>query len=380
MEIPSKRLKEKYGASGAAALKGAAGLDHLDVDMSMNSFSYNGYILTPGEITMRNIYGLCQFDNSIYVLPLYGRDIRSIMEENAKYHLRARRIKGQVHIYAKGSDYTNLSFGGLNFTYDMSKPDGSRVQIDGFSNGRPFEEDALYLVSVNNYVLGNAQCGLRSFSEEDSVWSQVKDDGGGTIQNLVAEYIRDRCEEEGELTPDSIDWHWSVIFPEDPDALSPQNMETAATLSDQLKDGHTYVLYHEPSGYAVTDKVKGKGLDGTQIEAYENILCAPLPENTGLFTAHVSDDGTFLLSDAKGRYLTAVSGGLKLTESPDEKDRSLWKAVPSNSGLNIISAGLSGSKALEYYSDIFVTFSLSGSNAYIFNFYEIPAPAEAGGN
>ena len=32
--------------------------------------------------------------------------------------------------------------------------------IDSFANGRPFQSDALYLVSVNNYILGNEGCSL----------------------------------------------------------------------------------------------------------------------------------------------------------------------------------------------------------------------------
>lgn len=304
------------------------------------------------------------------MLPIYGRDIRSVLEENAEDHLKARRINGQVYIYEKGSNFTNLVFGGLNFTYDLSKPKGSRVRIEGFSNGRPFEEDTLYLASVNNYILGNSSCGMRSFSEKDAIWSQADDENGGTIHDMIAEYVRERCAAQGELTPDSFNWHWSVICPEDPDAPSSSDLEAAATLADQPEDGHTYVLYHEASGTALTDKVKGTGLKGAEIEAYENILLAPLPENTLVFTARVNDDGTFLLSDAQGRYLSAIYGGVKLTKSPSKNDLSLWKSVPGRGGMNLINMGLKDNKALQYYSQSYITFIVSRSSPFIFNFYE----------
>ena len=370
MEIPTRRLREKYGESGTAALKSVAGLDHLDVDMSVNSFVNSGYTVSPGDFTMRDIYRLYTYSNTIYVLPIYGRDIRSVLEENAEDHLKARRINGQVYIYEKGSNFTNLVFGGLNFTYDLSKPKGSRVRIEGFSNGRPFEEDTLYLASVNNYILGNSSCGMRSFSEKDAIWSQADDENGGTIHDMIAEYVRERCAAQGELTPDSFNWHWSVICPEDPDAPSSSDLEAAATLADQPEDGHTYVLYHEASGTALTDKVKGTGLKGAEIEAYENILLAPLPENTLVFTARVNDDGTFLLSDAQGRYLSAIYGGVKLTKSPSKNDLSLWKSVPGRGGMNLINMGLKDNKALQYYSQSYITFSVSRSSPFIFNFYE----------
>ncbi|MCR5160327.1 MAG: 5'-nucleotidase C-terminal domain-containing protein [Lachnospiraceae bacterium] len=175
MEIGTKRLQKKFGETGTAALKDAAGLDHLDVDMSMTSVTASGnYTICPGDISFKDIYRLYRYDNVILVLPMYGREILAVMEENAANRLAVREIWDEAYFYTHDDQFTNIVFGGLNFTYDMSKPAGERVQAEGFSNGRAFDENRLFLVVVNNYILGNERCGLREYGEEDAIWSQLE--------------------------------------------------------------------------------------------------------------------------------------------------------------------------------------------------------------
>ncbi len=76
------------------------------------------------------------------------------------------------------------------------------------------------------------------------------------------------------------------------------------------------------------------------------------------------------MSDAQGRYLSAIYGGVKLTKSPSKNDLSLWKSVPGRGGMNLINMGLKDNKALQYYSQSYITFSVSRSSPFIFNFYE----------
>ena len=133
---------------------------------------------------------------------MYGRDIRNIIEENASERLMVRVFGGEPHYYTINDNYTHLAFGGLNFEYDMSKPEGERVIIHGFSNGRKFKDNKVYLVAVNNYLLGNEGCGLRKFSSKDAIWSQTEDDNGSTVQDIIENYIRKCTSKYGGVSTD----------------------------------------------------------------------------------------------------------------------------------------------------------------------------------
>jgi 2',3'-cyclic-nucleotide 2'-phosphodiesterase/3'-nucleotidase len=53
--------------------------------------------------------------------------------------------------WLKNQSYNFDSAAGIYYTVDVSKPDGSRIVIKGFTDGRPFEKNKLYKVAVNSY-------------------------------------------------------------------------------------------------------------------------------------------------------------------------------------------------------------------------------------
>ena len=365
-------LQEKFGESGAAALA-AAGLDHLEVDMAMTTVTTSGYIVQPGGISVKDIYRLYRYANDMLILPMYGRDIRAVMEENASERLTARVFNGQAYYYSIGDKNTHLLFGGLNFRYDMSQPAGQRVQIDGFSNGRSFEDDRLYLAAVNNYILGNERCGLRIFTDSDAIWSQSDDGNGGTIQDVIVTYLTDTTAANGAVTPDDFTWRWSVGYSADPKALPPYEGPVVAELAEKPEDGHTYILYHEAQGCTLTDRSTGGGLGTAVIHAYGSHLVDTLPAEALRFTAHVSEDGLLSLTDERGRFLASgTGGGLMLVKTPAEGNLHLWRLEPANGGWYLVNEGDDG-QALEYYSGKFTMYHFEASGLYLFNFYEIGA-------
>ena len=212
MAEATRRIKEKYGLAVPEAF-GQAGLDHLDVDMAMTSVPVvNGYVVRPGDISGRDVYMLYRFSNNLLALPMTGAQIRAVMEENASDRLTVCVHDGEAFVCTQGDPFTNLIFGAVNFTYDMSKPAGERVEIAGFHNGRDSDEDEVYLVAVNNYILGNERCGLRDYSADDAIWSQQSDAGGESIQDIITEYIRQRTLENGAVTPEDFNWHWQIVY------------------------------------------------------------------------------------------------------------------------------------------------------------------------
>ena len=371
ISIGTKRMNAKYGASGAEALR-AAGLDHPDIDAVCSTAVNGGYIAHSGAVTIRDIYRMYRFANNLLVIPMYGRDIRAVMEENASERLTARILNGKAYFYPRNDPNTHLIFGGINFRYDLSAPAGERVAIEGFSNGRAFDPDAVYLVAVNNFILNNAHCGLRAFSEEDALWSQTADDAGGTVQDLIQEYITDQCADGGSVTRSAIGWHWEIVYSADPAALPPYDGPAAASLAPVPLEGHRYVLYQESSGCSMTGRQDGDGLAAAGIPAWGNQLVETLPGDVLVFCAHPQGEDTLLLTDPQGRYLTCGrNGGLRLTEEAEENDLSLWQLIPAEGGYYLKSAGAQNDQMLEYYGGKINTYRMNAGGQYLFNFYEV---------
>ncbi len=371
MEIPSQRLKEQYHEPAAAGIEG---LDHLDVDMAMTNRGISGgYVIRPGEISMRDIYRLYRFANSILVLPMRGSEIRAVMEENAANFLSARVLNGKVYYYSKGDNNTHIIFGGINFSYDMSRPEGDRVVIEGFSNGRSFEENSVYLVSVNNFLLGNEHCGLRAFTEEDALWKQDEEENA---QDLIALYIDERCVQNGALTTAPFDWHWAMEYTADPAEQTLVDGKIAARLADKPEDGHTYVICYEAERTTMGRKTVNNGFDAVPCELRGNNLAAPLHPDAQRFTAYLQEDEGVVLVNAEGLYLTCTPGkSLELTEKMAGDGGSIWKLMPENGGYVVVCfrESVYDAAILEVYANHIQTYHYLDHVHQVFNFYEVEA-------
>ena len=368
----TRRIKEKYGSAVPEAF-GRTGLEHMDVDMSMTAVAAaGGYVVQPGDISVRDVYSLYRFSNNLLVLAMTGAQIRAVMEENASDHLTARFHDGEAFVYARGDQYTNIVFGGVNFNYDMTKPAGERVVITGFHNGRDFDEDGVYLVAVNNYVLGNECCGLRNYSADDAIWSQLTDAEGEAIQDIITEYIRQRTSEHGAVTPADFDWHWQIVCRTETGELPAFKGTVGAKLAALPENGNRYVIYNEAQGCMLTARPTDGGLDAAAFPAAGAVLPAPLPEDAVVFTAHAMADGSYQFTDAGGLYLVSgAKGSLMIQPMPQDESLSRWRLEPACGGWYLVNAGAAGQSAIQYYSGRFTMYHLAKSGSYIFNVYEV---------
>ncbi len=244
--------------------------------------------------------------------------------------------------------------------------------IEGFANGRSYDPETVYLVTVNNYILGNDQCGLRRFSTEDALWAQMTDDAGGTIQDSIREYITDRCADGGTITPEDFSWNWYITWSADPADLPPYEGTVSAVFAKTPLDGRRYVIYHEAQECTLTDRPNSGGFSTTGIPCYGSSLVEPLPEDAQVFTVHPEGEDMLTLTDARGQYLNcSAGGGLSLTEEKAENNQSLWQLVPVNGGYHLKPAGAEKNLALQFYGGKISTYRPDLTEAFLFNFYEV---------
>jgi 2',3'-cyclic-nucleotide 2'-phosphodiesterase / 3'-nucleotidase len=124
--------------------------------------------ISEGPITVGDMFKLYRFENFLYTMTLSGEEIQKYLEYSysawlntmkgpADFLLKLRLGKDRMPVITEGKawlknqPYNFDSAAGINYTVDVSKPEGSRVIISGLTNGKPFEKNKMYKVAVNSY-------------------------------------------------------------------------------------------------------------------------------------------------------------------------------------------------------------------------------------
>ena len=141
----------------------------LQLKISGAEISFNAPLafdskIDAGDITVADMFKLYRFENQLYVLNMTGREIRNHLEES--YHRWVNTMKtADDHLLLLNEDtkgdqqrlgFLNYSFNfdsasGIDYTVDVTKPNGQKVSITQLSNGEPFKEDKTYKVVMNSY-------------------------------------------------------------------------------------------------------------------------------------------------------------------------------------------------------------------------------------
>lgn len=374
----SIHLAEKYDTEEKLAeLYAATGLTDIEVDLSSTSVVVNGsYNVKAGNLSMKDIYRMYRYDNSLYLLPVTGAEIKEILEFNAATHLSVSTASGEAVFGTIGDDFTNPIFYGIDFKYDMSREKYDRIIDLQFADGREVVDDQVYILAVNNYHLGNASGPFAEYGPEDCIWSQTDDMGGGFVQDLIAEFLSAETEANGGVSPDPSNWEivytGEIVVGEATGKYILDLVEEPAALSD----GDTVVIYYNAGNMLVNNIASGSKLQGTTDVTVGDKQVGTNDE-TALFTLLIGEDGYLRFTDADGKYMTSGSTGNSVTMDATESEYSLWELEATDGGFYVhsVNAAYNGNtnQYLEYYSG-FTTYGLgAGGDKYLFNIYKLNA-------
>lgn len=124
--------------------------------------------INKGPITVGDMFKLYRFENMLYTMTLTGEEVRKYLEysyggwfntmngpDDLLLKLRlgkdGKPVLTNGKAWLKNQSYNFDSAAGINYTVDVSKPEGSRVMISRFTDGRPFDKNKTYRVAVNSY-------------------------------------------------------------------------------------------------------------------------------------------------------------------------------------------------------------------------------------
>jgi 2',3'-cyclic-nucleotide 2'-phosphodiesterase / 3'-nucleotidase len=124
--------------------------------------------IAKGPITVGDMFKLYRFENMLYTMSLSGDEIQKYLEYSYSGWLNTMKGPADVLLkfrtgkdgkplitngkaWLKNQPYNFDSAAGIFYTVDVSKPEGERILIKGFTDGRPFEKNKMYKVAVNSY-------------------------------------------------------------------------------------------------------------------------------------------------------------------------------------------------------------------------------------
>ena len=195
-------------------------LEETHADVSFNApLTFNSEIKA-GPVYMSDMFKLYRYENQVYTLRMTGREIRQHLEmsydqwvntmKSPDDHIMLLNDSTQSDLQRYG--FKNLTFNfdsaaGIDYVVDVTKPDGQKVHILQFSDGRPFQEDAWYLVAMNSYR-GNGGGELLSRGAGiplDSIPSRIV----WMSERDQRYYLTKKIEREGSVLPKALNnWHF----------------------------------------------------------------------------------------------------------------------------------------------------------------------------
>jgi len=121
-----------------------------------------------GPVRVSDMFKLYRYENLLYTITMSGEEIKKYLEFSYgewlntmkspdDYLLKYRTDKNGRPVIIDGEtwlmnpSYDFDSAAGIDYTVDVTKPEGERIRIKSFSDGRRFEMDKKYRVAVNSY-------------------------------------------------------------------------------------------------------------------------------------------------------------------------------------------------------------------------------------
>ena len=161
---PMRSRDAFFGSAAFTDLIHQLQLDETHADISFNAPLTFNTDIKAGPIYMSDMFKLYRFENKIYVLRMTGEEVRKHLERSYDLWVNTmKRPDDHIMMLNEGSagdeqrrGFKNLTFNfdsaaGIDYVVDVTKPDGQKVHILQFSDGRPFDEKAWYKVVMNSY-------------------------------------------------------------------------------------------------------------------------------------------------------------------------------------------------------------------------------------
>ncbi len=157
-----------FGSSPFVDMIHSIQLDITHADVSFAAPLSFDVKIPSGPVTTGDMFKLYRFENMLYTMSMTGMEIKKYLEFSyadwfntmhgpddllLKFRLdkkgKPELVNGKA--WLKNQPYNFDSAAGIDYIVDVSKPEGKRIFIKSFSDGRPFDMNKTYMVAINSY-------------------------------------------------------------------------------------------------------------------------------------------------------------------------------------------------------------------------------------
>src|SRR5437870_6357376 len=175
-------------------------LEAGNADVSMAACFNPEARIPKGKVTVRNIAGLYEYENTLVTLELSGQQLKDALEHSARYFREYEQGKSLAELIDQRVPGYNFDMAaGVTYDIDLTKPFGQRVQNLKFK-GQPLAPTQKLRVVTNNYRV-NGGGNYTMYKEAPIVYRSSEE---------VRELIIDRVEKHKTI-PTQSNANWRIV-------------------------------------------------------------------------------------------------------------------------------------------------------------------------
>lgn len=196
MTAPDCRFRD----SGIVDLIHRAQLEAGKADVSMAACFNPQARIPKGPVTVRDIAGLYEYENTLVTLELTGQQVKDALEHSAKYfreYQPGKSLAEQVDQRIPGYNFDMAE--GVTYELDISKPFGQRIQNLKFK-GQPLLPAQKLRVVTNNYRV-NGGGGFTMYKNAPVVYRSSEE-----VRELIIDWV-----ERNKKIPTEVNNNWRIV-------------------------------------------------------------------------------------------------------------------------------------------------------------------------
>ena len=175
-------------------------LEAGQADVSMAACFNERARIPKGAVTVRDIAGLYEYENTLVTLELTGQQLRDALEHSARYfkeYQPEKSLNDLVDTRIPGYNFDVAQ--GVTYDIDLTKPVGQRIQNLKFK-GQPLSPTQKLRVVTNNYRV-NGGGGYEMFKNAPVVYRSSEE-----VRELIIDWV-----EKHRTIPTEADDNWRIV-------------------------------------------------------------------------------------------------------------------------------------------------------------------------
>ena len=171
-----------------------------NADVSMAACFNPSARIPKGAVTVRDIAGLYEYENTLVTLELTGQQLKEALEHSARYfkeYQPGKSLNDLVDTRIPGYNFDVAQ--GVSYDIDLTRPIGERIQNLKFK-GQPLSPTQKLKVVTNNYRV-NGGGGFTMFKDAPVVYRSSAE-----VRELIIDWV-----EKNKTVPTATDNNWRII-------------------------------------------------------------------------------------------------------------------------------------------------------------------------